>query len=152
MTIRRLWDLAIWVAVGLLAFFLNVSSAKGEPVPFNEEIRGIRSWEEVNIQTIAGPVKIFCSIPGFSKKESICITARQEIFVEKGRDGLKFNIEEGKVLSRAPSMEAAVGLAVETINKIVEFSRITGKVPPKITELLPREAPIPARKVLPEEI
>lgn len=153
MTTRRLWDLAIWAAVGLLAFFLNISSAKGEPIPFNEKLeRNIRVWKAVNVQTIAGPVKIFCSISGFKEKESVCVTSRQEIFIEKGEGGRRFNMEEGKILSRAPNIEIAVGLAAGTINKILEFSRITGKIPPEIREFLPREAPIPARRVLPEEI
>ena len=145
---------AIWAVVGVLAFFLSVVSANGgEKLPFNYEISGIRVWKEMNVNTFVGSVKIFCSIPGLKNRESICVTAKLEVFIEKGEGGRRLSVEKGKVLSIAPSVEAAVGLAAETINKILKIWQISEKAPSAPREFL-RRKPIQERPrvLLPGEI
>ena len=147
-------EAVIWAVVGVLVFFLSVASANGgEKFPFNEEISGIRVWKAVKVNTLVGPVKIFCSIPGLKNRESVCVMAKREVFIEKGEGGRRLSVEKGKVLSIAPSVEAAVGLAAETINKILKIWQISEKAPSAPREFLRRE-PVQDRPrvLLPGEI
>jgi len=143
----------IWVAVGVSAFFLSCTQAGSEIRIFpgveagGQKETAVHVWVNVDVQTVAGSVKILCSIPiGKMEPESTCITAREETFIEK--NGALTQIAGGRILAKGPSVKAASQLAADAINRILSSGQIQGKT-------LPREflrPQLPARRVSKEEL
>jgi len=147
-------EAVIWVAVGTLAILLNAMQASGETRFVFPEISGqksvIKVWVRVNALTFAGSVEIFCSIPGPRESESTCVTANEEIFVEKGDGGSTYTIAKDRVLSKGPSVAAASRIAADAINRILFNGQIQGKIPFPREFLRPKALPV--RSIPPEEI
>ncbi len=142
----------IWMVAGATAFLLSVTQAGSEVRIFpgvegGQEKNVVRVWVNVNVETVAGSVKILCSVPGGkTEPESTCVTAREEIFIEK--NGAMTRIAEGRVLAKGLSVKAASQLAADAINRILSSGQIQGKT-------LPREflrPQLPARRVSQEEL